>query len=307
VAESDEVRVDATVESVDWVTTALGAVGFDGQVDVLAGSAEWPLIVRARPGSAAGARALWRRLAEPLTPLQRIGLVGRLRLGAAEGDEQPAAAPVRLPVRVDERLVVHFGEGDAPARDHDVVLRIAPGLGFGSGLHPGTLVCLRLVGRYSWPGASALDLGCGNGVVSVALAKLGARVVAVDNDASAVAAAAETLRRNGVAERVSLGLGSLGRGRDLGHWLGWGEVGPTPSVDASEGFDLIAANILSSVHIGLAADYREALRPNGVVVTAGFTVQQAQDTSDALVAVGLDCVDLTQEGDFVALAHRRPV
>jgi ribosomal protein L11 methyltransferase len=281
--------------------TALPSVGFDGEVGMAAGSAEWPLLVLARSNSRDGARELARRLAEPLAPLQRIGLVGGVSVEAASeaGSAGPAA------VRIDERLVVQLGDGDGAELPGDVVLRVAPSLGFGSGLHPGTVATLRQIGRHARPGMVALDLGCGNGIASVALAKLGARVVAVDNDPAAVTATVETVRRNGVERLVSVSIGSLGRGASLGHWLGWGDLGPTPLLDVGAGFDLIAANILSSVHVGLAADYHAALSPDGVVITAGFTVDQAQDTSDALVEAGLDQVDLSREGEYVALAHRR--
>ena len=295
-----QVTVQATAESVDWVTSALAAVGFDGPIDVVAGGGEWPLVVRAATDSVVLARGLERRLVEPLGPLQRIGLVGELGVGVAVGLATP------LSVRVDDRMVVSFGDAAEHGGGDDLVLRVSPGLGFGSGLHPGTLVCLRLVGRYARAGTEALDLGCGSGIVSVALARLGACVVAVDNDPAAVAAAAETVRRNGVEAAVSVSRGSLGRGSALGHWLGWGDLEVAPPVETGEGFDLIAANILSSVHVGLAADYRAALRPGGVLVTAGFTVHQVQDTSDALVEAGLESIDLAQQGEFVALAHRRP-
>jgi ribosomal protein L11 methyltransferase len=297
-----QVRVEATAESVDFVLTALPSVGFGGDVGVADGTAEWPLVVWARTESRDAARELARRLGEPVGPLQRIGLVGDVQVAAADSGE-PAG---RAAVRIDDRIVVQLGEGTERSADGDLVLRVVPSLGFGSGLHPATMVTLRQIGRHARAGMDTLDLGCGNGIASVALAKLGARVVALDNDPAAVAATEATLRRNGVEERVSVSLGSLGRGATLGHWLGWGDLVRTPEIDAPAGFDLIAANILSSVHIGLADDYRAALRPNGVLITAGFTVQQMQDTSDALVEAGLECVDLSQQGDFVALAHRRP-
>jgi len=75
------------------------------------------------------------------------------------------------------------------------------------------------------------------------------------------------------------------------------------TVQASD-LDLIAANILGRIHITLAADYRNALRPNGLLITAGFTTDQELEVVAALQTVGFEALKYKRSGDWIAIAHR---
>ena len=99
-----------------------------------------------------------------------------------------------------------------------------------------------------------LNLGCGSGILSVALAKLGAGVLALDNDPAAVQAAKANVELNAVQQQVTVMQGSLGTGARLGHWMGWMALGEVQPIQGQAAFDLIVANILARVHI--AADAR---------------------------------------------------
>ncbi|HZG69787.1 MAG TPA: 50S ribosomal protein L11 methyltransferase, partial [Herpetosiphonaceae bacterium] len=149
---------------------------------------------------------------------------------------------------------------------------------------------------------------------AIGLAKLGAAaVLAVDNDPIAVAATRENIERN-CAGQVDVIEGSLGGGAELPHWLGddWGTKeraagaadGPVTLRPHAE-FDLIVANILANVHILLADDLARALRPGGLLVTSGIIANRAQDVEQAFAAAGLMPVEHLEEGDWVALVHRR--
>jgi ribosomal protein L11 methyltransferase len=301
--------VDTTRDAVDWVCCALAANGYDGDLEIVEAdvASRWDLTLHLYLPPDPERTVNQPKLAEALAPLQRIGLVGDLALDSVP-EKAAGAAPYPASRRVGERLVL-LGHGDQrrPTGD-EVVVRIGPGLAFGSGFHPATLASLGLLERHVAPGMDALDLGSGSGILSVAMARLGARVLALDNDPTAVAATREAVRRNGVEARVAVARGSLGRGGRLGHWLGWAALDEAPAVDEPARFDLIATNILARVHVELADDYRRALRPAGALIAAGFTVDLEEEVALALADVGFEPTGREQLGEYVALAanHRQP-
>jgi ribosomal protein L11 methyltransferase len=211
--------------------------------------------------------------------------------------------------RIGQRFVV-LSEDVAyqPETTDTVPIRIKTSLAFGSGLHPATRLSLRLLERHMVPGMRVLDLGSGSGILSVAMAKLGAQVLALDNDSVAVEATQDAVERNGVAPQVRVMEGSLGSGSALGHWMG-GEISDQIStVKAIAEFDLIMANILGRVHVALADDYRQALRQThaqgGKLITAGFTTDHEPEVTAALNAAGFTVIDSERFNDWVALAYQ---
>ena len=107
------------------------------------------------------------------------------------------------PAHISPRVVVH-PPWDVPNVDNGVVrVQIEPGMAFGTGTHETTRLCLRVLDDWllAEPKSSVFDVGCGSGVLAIAAIKLGAtQVDAVDNDADAVAIAAENAEINGVAD-----------------------------------------------------------------------------------------------------------
>ena len=218
---------------------------------------------------------------------------------------QPSRLHSSLPIyRIGDRFVVLSPHVSYQPEAHELTLKIGTGLAFGSGLHPATIVSLRLLGRHVVPGSAALDLGCGSGILSVAIAKLGAQVLALDNDEIAVAATQAAVQQNQVEPLVTVQRGSLGQGSEMGHWMGGEAIAATPAVAPVQAFDLIAANVLARIHITLAPDYRQALRPDGTLITAGFTADYADEVDAALVEAGLVQVDREQIDEWIGLAHR---
>ena len=88
-----------------------------------------------------------------------------------------------------------------------MVVRLDPGLAFGTGTHPTTALCLEWLDALDLAGKSVIDYGCGSGVLAIAALKLGAaHVVGVDNDPQALTASRDNAERNGVAEQMDLHL-----------------------------------------------------------------------------------------------------
>lgn len=191
---------------------------------------------------------------------------------AAAGVEVLRCAPVadrdwaRVGQDVQSR---HFGgalwvcPGDAPDPAPDaVVVRLDAGLGFGTGAHPTTGLCLRWLATHPPADAEVIDWGCGSGILAVAAVRLGARHVwALDIDPQALAATRDNAARNAVAGCV-------------------GVMAPD-GLPAPARADLVMANILAPVLVDLAPRLLGALRPGGALLLSGLLQSQVADVAGA--------------------------
>ncbi len=202
-------------------------------------------------------------------------------------------------------------------RPDDIIIRLDPGMAFGTGLHPTTRLCLAFLEGYVHSDQLVLDLGSGSGILAIAAAKLGAaQVVALDTDPIAVEASAANALRNEVATIVISAEGSLGRGAELGGWVGSGGQGTLSRAQETQRtlaetavpqsqFDLIVANIIARVLAALAEDLVTALKPGGILVSSGIIADREDEVALAYAAAGLERIERRQEGDWVALVHRK--
>lgn len=318
-----ELSIDTTHEAVDWVRTLLAATNYTGDVcitkytepdlrslndrDVVQPRWAFTICLYLPYDTRASARV--EEIVSQLLPLRRTGLSTAVQMTVVEEKPEHTGALSPLVHRIGQRFVVLTP--DAPYRSEaadEVTLRLKTTLAFGSGLHPATVVSLQLLERYIFPTMNVLDLGSGSGILSVAMAKLGARVLALDNDSIAVQSTRDAVRRNGVEQQVTVMEGSLGCGSDLGHWMGGDTIDNVPTIMTKATFDLIVTNILARVHIALADDFRRALRRTdartGLLITAGFTAEQEDEVAKALIEAGFEAVDCERLNEWVALAHR---
>lgn len=165
------------------------------------------------------------------------------------------------PLRFGERLWIAPHHREVPEPDA-VVVKLDPGLAFGTGTHPTTDLCLRWLDGATLDGARVLDYGSGSGILAVAALKLGAReVTAVDNDPQAVRATKENAMNNGVSERLSCGLSS--------------------DHDIGADYDIVLANILAEPLVALAPTLLATLKPGGAIVLAGLLDRQAERVGSA--------------------------
>ena len=145
------------------------------------------------------------------------------------------------------RIVPAWEEYDA--QPGEVVVRLEPGMAFGTGLHPTTRLCLEAMESSVEPGCTLLDVGTGSGILAIAAARLGAvSVLALDTDPVAVSVARENAERNGVSAVVTCQQGSVGRAP------GWAPsgMGGEPFLLQEGTFDRVVVNILAPVIISLA-------------------------------------------------------
>ena len=206
-------------------------------------------------------------------------------------------------LRIGERTVIVPAWEEYEAGPDELVIRLEPGMAFGTGLHPTTRLCLQALEPAVEPGSSVLDVGTGSGVLAIAAARLGAgSVLAVDADPVAVRVARENVSANGVEQQVQVRHASLPGGEAVPLDFG-GEAG-LPLLESGE-FDLVVINILAPVIAGMARALAAHTRPGGVLVAAGLIDNQEQDVLAALQAQGLVLTGRSQEQDWVCLVSRR--
>ncbi|MBE9181183.1 50S ribosomal protein L11 methyltransferase [Oculatella sp. LEGE 06141] len=317
-----ELSLDTTHEAVDWVCTLLSDTPYTGEVHITRYvEPEQPCLVESDQATESPwafticfylpydlrVRDRVQTIESLLSPLHRTGLTTELQTTVVEA---AASTSERDPLihRIGKQFVVLAPDTPYLPETRDIPLRLKQSLAFGSGLHPATVLSLQLIERHVTPGLNTLDLGCGSGILAVAMAKLGAQVVALDNDGVAVEAAQAAVCCNQVEAQVTVMEGSLGCGSDLGHWMGGHIAGDVPSLEATAQFDLIVVNILARVHIALAPDLRRALRQTdrhtGLLITSGFTTDREAEVDAALLNAGFAAIDCERCNEWVALAHR---
>ncbi|BAU14112.1 ribosomal L11 methyltransferase [Leptolyngbya sp. NIES-3755] len=290
-----ELSLDATTEAIDWIRSLLATVDFTDNLQVEEAKSPWAYQVRFYLPE--GDRARIDQIESALSSLHRTGMTSELEMSIVEEKLNYSSAIHRVGnfVISDENYQIQPSE---------IALNIQESLAFGSGFHPATILSLQLIERHITPDLEILDLGCGSGILSIAMAKLGAQVYAVDNDAIAVEATQSAIDQNSVRDRVRVDQASLGKGSDLGHWMG-GEVGEIRSISSTETFDVIVFNVFARIILDLSDDLNKALRPNGSLILAGFTIEYESELIETLEE--FDLIDREQTGDWIALVFRKRV
>ena len=196
------------------------------------------------------------------------------------------------PMEIGDRLIVIPDWEEAEAGDR-VALRLNPGLIFGTGSHATTRLCLQALERIVTPGMAVLDLGCGSGILSIAALLLGAeRAYGCDIDDKAVDVAYENAALNSIGrDRYTVRAGDVlsdeGLRRDMG-----------------SGYDIVVANIVSDVIIGLAPTARGLKKPEGYFLCSGIIDDRAEEVRQKLEAAGLTILEThSSEGWFSYLCR----
>lgn len=173
------------------------------------------------------------------------------------------------------------------ARPGEAVLRMDPGMAFGTGTHETTRLCLELLQQRLAPGMRVLDVGCGSGILSVAALLLGAHsAVGADIDEAAVRTAAENAARNGVADRAQYHCGSFANG-------------------VEGAFDIVLANIVADAVITFLPDAPRVMAAGGALIVSGIIDTREQDVLEAARTRGYTVSARLEAGGWVALLLER--
>ena len=188
------------------------------------------------------------------------------------------------PMPFGRRLWIYPWNIEPPADESLVVVRLDPGLAFGSGTHPTTALCLEWLDGLDLAGKTVTDFGCGSGILAIAALKLGATsAVGVDNDPQALTASIDNAERNGVADRLALFL--------------------PDDVDA-EPADVFIANILAGPLGELAPTFAAAAKPGAPFAISGILIGQ-QDELLQRYAEWFDDLRVDTREDWVRISGRR--
>ena len=173
----------------------------------------------------------------------------------------------------------------APAEaEGGVIIRLDPGLAFGSGTHPTTALCLQWLDGLDLAGKAVLDFGCGSGILALAALKLGARAaVGIDNDPQALIASQDNAERNGVGAALQVYL---------------------PDDEPKTAYPVVVANILAAALIQLAATLAERTAPGGVIALSGILTGQEHEVLAAF-APYFDDLHVSQSEDWIRIDGRR--
>lgn len=187
------------------------------------------------------------------------------------------------PFPVGRRFWIKPTWDDQPVPPDRVRIELDPGMAFGSGLHPSTQLCLRVLEDRLVPASRVVDVGTGSGILAIAAARLGAvKVFARDSDPVAIGVARGNVRRNGVESIVVVEEASLLEG------IG----GPV---------DMIAANLTADIHLDLLPTARHHLTPNGLLAASGIVTDRAPEVRAVAKAAGLEVVDEFIDADWRCL------
>jgi ribosomal protein L11 methyltransferase len=188
------------------------------------------------------------------------------------------------PMRFGRRLWIYPWNIEPPGDADAIVVRLDPGLAFGTGTHPTTALCLEWLDARDLAGKIVIDYGCGSGVLAIAALKLGAtRVIGVDNDPQALAASRDNAERNGVTARLDL---------------------CAPGDFQAQPADALVANILADPLHELAPRFARCVRPGGDIALSGILRGQ-EDALCERYAEWFEAIAVEAREDWIRIGGRR--
>lgn len=217
--------------------------------------------------------------------------LGRNQITISEINEEEWATAWKKyykPVKVTGRLTVTpTWEDYQPAGNGEQVIELDPGMAFGTGTHPTTILCIEALERYMPANAKVLDVGTGTGVLAISAAKLGAReVLAVDLDHVAVQSAKINVKLNKVQDIVSVKQNNL-------------------ADNIRGGYNVVVANLLAEIVIRMAGGAAEVLLPGGILIASGIINNKKDEVRQVLEESGLRVIHEAEREDWVALIAKK--
>ena len=174
------------------------------------------------------------------------------------------------------------------AKDGEVVVKMDPGMAFGTGTHETTHLVMGLLEQEIKGGERFLDVGCGSGILSICAAKLGASFCAAyDIDPVAVAVAKDNIASDG-AENIICGVSDLLSG-----------------VDTTAPYTFVVANIVADILLRMLPDLKDYIAPGAKVILSGIIRERAEEMEQALVNLGYTIIRTEYENDWTAILAER--
>ena len=187
--------------------------------------------------------------------------------------------------KISERFVVKPTWREYEPLEDELVIEIDPGRAFGTGTHPTTSLCIKLMEENIKEGNTVIDVGTGSGILMVAAEKLGAgKIIGTDIDPMAVEVAEENLLLNKVdMEKAKAYAGDL------------------VTVVKDEKFDVVVANILADVLLILLKDISRVVKKDGLVIFSGIIEDKLEEMKREIENVGLEILEIKADKEWRAI------
>jgi len=215
----------------------------------------------------------------------------RYRLSYKELDQEDWAEAWKAfykPQKIGRKIVVKPTWCEYRADPGDILLELDPGMAFGTGTHPTTALCIKLIEDFLNKGDSFLDVGTGSGILMIAAVRLGAGFVCgLDKDPVAIEVAAANLELNGVDSRKFF----LKTGNLLS--------------EIKDKYDFIAANIFTHVILELLDNLHQALVKGGIFVCSGIFEKNKNLVIDRMKKMGFEILEIREQEKWAAMAGRK--
>ena len=217
--------------------------------------------------------------------------IGKNSVSVSEVNEEEWATAWKKyyhPVKISERFtVVPTWEEYTPVSSDELIIELDPGMAFGTGTHPTTVMSIQGLERFVKSDDVVIDVGTGSGVLSIAAAMLGAKkVTALDLDEVAVQSAKMNIKLNKVHPVVDVFQNNLLEGIQVKA-------------------DVIVANILAEVIVRFTDAAAQCLKPGGYFITAGIIQQKKDEVKESIESAGFQIEETVQMEDWVSFIAKR--
>lgn len=193
------------------------------------------------------------------------------------------------PVKISEKItIIPEWEDYTPVSSDEIIIEMDPGMAFGTGTHPTTVLSIQALEQYLEKGDVVADVGAGSGILSVASVLLGAEhAYAYDLDDVAVSSTKNNAALNGVENQVTSEVNDLLEGVD---WEA----------------DLIVSNILAEIIVKFTDDAFRVVKPGGYFITCGIISARKEMVRDRLIESGFDIVETNKMEDWISIIAKKP-
>ncbi len=206
-------------------------------------------------------------------------------VGVNEEDWANAWKAYYKPIKIGSRLVIVPAWEKYEAAEGELIVRMDPGMAFGTGTHETTRLVIRMLEDYTKPGCRMLDVGTGSGILAICASKLGAaECKAYDIDPMAVRVANENIKDSGLTN-ITCEVSDL-----------------LKQADRFRPYDLICANIVADIIIRMTPDVSPFMHENTVLLASGIIAERAQDVIECFEKNGYKLVEKLDDNGWCGLA-----
>lgn len=222
--------------------------------------------------------------------LQKDGIEGEIKMiGLCEEDWANAWKAYYKPIKIGSKIVIVPAWEKYEAAQGELIVRMDPGMAFGTGTHETTRLVIGLLEKYTTPGVRMLDVGTGSGILAICASRLGAgECKAYDIDPMSVRVARENIKDSGLTN-ITCDRSDLLRSVDL-------EGGK---------YGLVCANIVADIIIRMTPDVHKYMADDGVLLASGIIMERSGDVVSCFEQHGFEIVERAEENGWCALAVKR--